>query len=1102
MQLIASFRVESPFVDRPPPGEVSLFRRNSQHTNSTSTSAVIIDLSDPSMLRQLIGDAIAECEGFQIMHPEKLEQKKRQLMTISSQVASLQTKIGNEARIREAADLLIRTNTGDAAQINTARQQFADTTRKMDDMASEIWKLVAGLIETERTVFKHVSAVLRWQVEEFQDASGNPKSPSSNDTHVLQKKLTSAESRVRELDQHVDVLKHTISRLESEQESLRRTASESQREARRARDERTNFEALVQSGGRNGSTSQHEVNRLKLDLATARAELTDLREELASKRETLATLQTQRDDDQALIESKDRMISNLLGELEEATNQIEMVRAGGRLSEYASSNQMLLEAQLGSHSRSASGTATTNSGLSAQLKQAIIEREKLKQELTQEKGRVHNLETQLRSIKSSVSGSSHRTKVNEAVSDSDTEPENEMASQYSRNRQGSASTAVKRSPSVKSGRGAVVAAAGQEAELRELQRKTRDQDKIIESLRSQAERFTEADEKLMRELNTQIESALGITSARAVVNSKGFIPLPSLNLMTARFKDILEDKRKAEQKLKDLAAQKEALDREVQAMNESMRSRGNDIEIKMSDQRREYTKLQDEHTQVKTRLREAERAVLQVKELQTKCEDLERQLKVSDAEHAHIVADLKSKLTTMERENKEETLRLKEKLEREHQRLQTAHVDELEEVQRELLRETEEVTRRLQREIDGLKASMDQRVADAVELQVSALTRKQQYELEDLKRETEEAKAELIRQHREESADVRRRLESSEAALVTSKQQYFIERERLQEKIDELQEEARTMRAISSERGTEWQTKKKEYEQKFDNLLTENEHLQNALQEVRRELESKTRELLSLAEKSKADMDALRKANDAQVKGLQSKIDEFQSLQGELEKIEKENVAQLKQKEAEIAQLSKLVKEEQARASAAIASSQEAQAEASDQLHRVERLLREAERDTDRYRRMADEKDNEVLNLKKSLRQKDKEILDNSNSTGGPSDASMRRLIEQKDREIEVTRGELRTAVADIAALKRKVEQKDREIEDAKSEMRRRAKAHGDQEGTMEEVDRLQIMLMELKTSRVQLLEDLDNAQHAEQVLKAEVAALKAELEKVSSTID
>jgi chromosome segregation ATPase len=100
--------------------------------------------------------------------------------------------------------------------------------------------------------------------------------------------------------------------------------------------------------------------------------------------------------------------------------------------------------------------------------------------------------------------------------------------------------------------------------------------------------------------------------------------------------------------------------------------------------------------------------------------------------------------------------------------------------------------------------------------------------------------------------------------------------------------------------------------------------------------------------------------------------------------------------------------------------------------------------------------------------------------------------MKDKEKELDATKSEIRNLQAEVASLQRKLEVKDREIEDAKNQMRRTN--NGDQDELKEELNRLQLMLFDLKTTRADLLEKLDDSQHESDVLKNQVKALKAKL--------
>ena len=111
--------------------------------------------------------------------------------------------------------------------------------------------------------------------------------------------------------------------------------------------------------------------------------------------------------------------------------------------------------------------------------------------------------------------------------------------------------------------------------------------------------------------------------------------------------------------------------------------------------------------------------------------------------------------------------------------------------------------------------------------------------------------------------------------------------------------------------------------------------------------------------------------------------------------------------------------------------------------------------------------------------------------SSSPDSSRVRRLVEQKDADLDSKRAELRVLKADLSSLQRKLEVKNREIEEAKAQMMRAANSSDDEQ--TQEIVRMQVMLLDLKTTRVDLLEKLDDSQHEVETLKNKLAKIKSE---------
>ncbi|KAI8835901.1 Up-regulated during septation-domain-containing protein [Chytridium lagenaria] len=406
--------------------------------NSTSS---ILEQADPSTLSTMLGDALQESKTYTIYTQERFEEKKKEFAVLSSQVASLQNRLTLESRIREAALALTKTNT-DKAQSRTAQEQLATANRKVDAIATDLWKVTGKLMEVERVVLKHTAGVLRWGAAANKEEGGLEKGGTAE--------LKSAESKIRESEREISVLKSTVLRLEGEGEPLRRDLENARRLLDQEREERArserNFERRLKEMevGRAGSPGSSDVNRLKLEVATLKAELSTTQEDFANVNDKLLGMQKQLDEDLGVMESKDRMISELLAELEEATNQLEMrekaaaaavaasgegasvverrlreqvvaleerVRSGerspGSMSGRTARNSVMVREQVQMQTE---GLRTT---LGGQLKEAMGEKERVVGLLEAEKRRVRELEEKLRKAESDTEDDEGGLRVND-----------------------------------------------------------------------------------------------------------------------------------------------------------------------------------------------------------------------------------------------------------------------------------------------------------------------------------------------------------------------------------------------------------------------------------------------------------------------------------------------------------------------------------------------------------------------------------------------------------------------------------------------------------------------------------------------------------------
>ena len=196
--------------------------------------------------------------------------------------------------------------------------------------------------------------------------------------------LSETETRLAELESYAKSLENTIFRLESEQKPLQKLALESQKTAKQAIDECNAIKSIAHD---DGPVNKLDYNRLRLDHAKTKSQLADTILELDTKKEMLSELQLQLKRDQDVIQNKDRLISNLLADLEQLQSALDIQQMGGTAqpeqTSMASLGRMLGKGRMMDSNEDSKRLEI----MTIQLEEAIYEREKFKLMVQQEKDR-------------------------------------------------------------------------------------------------------------------------------------------------------------------------------------------------------------------------------------------------------------------------------------------------------------------------------------------------------------------------------------------------------------------------------------------------------------------------------------------------------------------------------------------------------------------------------------------------------------------------------------------------------------------------------------------------------------------------------------------
>ncbi|KAF8941001.1 hypothetical protein BGZ58_003423 [Dissophora ornata] len=129
----------------------------------------------------MISQAAVDSKGFEVLLPQTVESIKRHHATLSSRIAALTARLSLESKIREAAQSLLKLHADNKKLARQASDHLEAANRKVDQVATELWKLTQLAADLQRTLLQHTSGVLAFGVVRLEDQGRRER-----DMHVIQ----------------------------------------------------------------------------------------------------------------------------------------------------------------------------------------------------------------------------------------------------------------------------------------------------------------------------------------------------------------------------------------------------------------------------------------------------------------------------------------------------------------------------------------------------------------------------------------------------------------------------------------------------------------------------------------------------------------------------------------------------------------------------------------------------------------------------------------------------------------------------------------------------------------------------------------------------
>ncbi|KAJ3007683.1 hypothetical protein HKX48_008988 [Thoreauomyces humboldtii] len=1016
-------------------------RRLSSFTVTSASS--MMDVADGMIMDLMVQEATARTATFRVMDSETHDSRKKDLRVVAAQIKSLQKRLMLETKIREAAVSLAKYDSGDKAQMVQAREQLAQADKKVESLAASLWQALLRSVEIERSIFKHIGGVLRWKCQNNQEAAQQhpeqrqPRSRfGSEPSAELQAKLLSAENRIKEQQRENTMLQASVTQLTIEQEPLRKLAAQAKKEARMTRE----FREKVQPG------RQQSEQQLKLDLATAQADVQNLSDEIEDSRDKVAGLQLQLDDNITLMEEKDRTIGDLLAELEERTNQADMkaaadaVGSNGKPSRNSVWYREQVTKQVASHSEK------MRSALGVQLKEAVLERERVKLQLNEQNEITKELRAQVEDLRQ------EKWQASEAAKRSEQDGQDDKQSRSIGGRQAGPNTFGKTS--------------GREVTL---QAQIDQQDSLIQDLRHQVAKSADA----MAMSETDIGKLRRIYE-EVTVASRQRKPSFSVDALVGQVQIVVRERT-------DMQSEMQDLQRHVAKMAV--------MEVELDNARGSAAKHESE---TGTRLSELQEALDKSEgdrdRLDQTCASLEKELEIlrgSSSQSSQKVTEImenhrdeleelrarhesRLKNVTRDLEGKDEIIHeLEDDLARnraEREALASreagliAQIDTLEEAEEDRARQA----RRLESEHENLRAEM---------LQIEVDHRQELAQLKGDVTQFRNQRDELAQRHDEldqQARSYRQRMEDATAQLTDMEGRHQDElvsvRNRHAAEVAELREQLRNVTddlSSLNERAGDAHALKEEHarqiadhRQVHDNELAQ---LQSSLDKLRVRLDASETTLVTSKQEYFTEREHLQEQIDDATHQRDFALQEKARMEKTVASIE----AELEDVGKRYTQVCDEVDDAQQRAAEAEAASKGYSAELA------------------RLRPALDARETELASLRATLTEKDVQLSETLQIAGEIT--MIQDMLSKKEGDIAVAQLEAETARDELAKYQKSIASKERDFKEG-SQL----------------VETMQAMVMDLKRGKAGMLDEMEDCKYREEMMRRKVEQLEKELQELT----
>jgi chromosome segregation ATPase len=243
--------------------------RQSQSTSSTLLSSnETVDDTETLLLQLLVSQAMIDAQDFEVLNMEEVEEVKNLHQQLQLRVKSQGSRLALETKIREAARNLARLHANNRELSRQANDQLQQSNRKVDQVATELWKLTQRAAEVQRRLLQHTAGTLARGVKMLEQQLDILRA------QVDQKAMARADAQL------VERLNAATQELRQEADAQRRIAEARQREIVALRGELEATSVKLQTLSMVSQAGDEAARNAESRLAAIEEELAETRERL------------------------------------------------------------------------------------------------------------------------------------------------------------------------------------------------------------------------------------------------------------------------------------------------------------------------------------------------------------------------------------------------------------------------------------------------------------------------------------------------------------------------------------------------------------------------------------------------------------------------------------------------------------------------------------------------------------------------------------------------------------------------------------------------------------------------------------------------------